>query len=89
MHWLSCIRVPAVKRDPLMAFLAGVQIETRPFFPPMHRLPMYSDPSFRQGRPLPVAEELGDTGINLPTYTGLGDTDLDRVCQAILAGLER
>ncbi|MBK8571587.1 MAG: DegT/DnrJ/EryC1/StrS family aminotransferase [Geothrix sp.] len=89
VHWLSCIRVPAAKRDSLMAFLAEHQIETRPFFPPMHRLPMYSDPSFRQGRPLPVAEELGDTGINLPTYTALGEADLDRICQAVIAGLAR
>jgi len=88
VHWLSCIRVPAAKRDPLMAHLADRKIETRPFFPPMHRLPMYSDPAFRQGRALPVAEELGDTGINLPTYTTLTDADLDRICEAILAGLE-
>ncbi|MCE1203791.1 MAG: DegT/DnrJ/EryC1/StrS family aminotransferase [Holophagaceae bacterium] len=89
VHWLSCILVPAAQRDLLMTFLAERQIETRPFFPPMHRLPMYADPSFRQGRPLPVAEALGDTGINLPTYTALSDADLDRICGAILAGLER
>lgn len=88
VHWLSCIRVPATKRDPLMAFLAEQKIETRPFFPPMHRLPMYSDPSFRQGRPLPVAEELGDTGINMPTFTALTDAHLDRICAAIVKGLE-
>lgn len=87
VHWLSCIRVPAAKRDPLMAFLAEKKIETRPFFPPMHRLPMYSDPSFRQGRALPVAEELGDTGINLPTFTALTDAHLDRICEAIVDGL--
>lgn len=88
VHWLSCIRVPAAKRDALMAYLMGQNIETRPFFPPMHRLPMYSDPSFRQGRPLPIAEELGDTGINLPTFTALTDAQLDRICEAIVKGLE-
>lgn len=89
VHWLSCIRVPAARRDPLMAFLMERGIETRPFFPPMHQLPMYEDPAFRQGRPLPVAEMLGATGINLPTYTTLTDADLDRVSDAIVEGLER
>lgn len=87
VHWLFSIRVPAAKRDLLMAQLADQKIETRPFFPPMHHLPMYSDPSFRHGRGLPVAEELADTGINLPTYTALGNADLDRICHAIISGL--
>jgi perosamine synthetase len=85
VHWLYCLRVPAAQRDPLMAHLAAQDIETRPFFPPMHRLPIYEDPDFRQGRALPGAELLGATGINLPTWHGLVSADLDRIAAQIFA----
>jgi perosamine synthetase len=85
VHWLYCLRVPAAQRDPLMAHLAAQGIETRPFFPPMHRLPIYEDPAFRQGRALPGAELLGATGINLPTWHGLVSADLDRIAAQIFA----
>lgn len=85
VHWLYCLRVPAPLRDPLMAHLAESGIETRPFFPPMHRLPIYEDPAFRQGRALPAADELGTTGINLPTWHGLTSTQLDRIAAQLFA----
>jgi perosamine synthetase len=83
VHWLYSIRVPAAQRDALMAFLGERGIETRPFFPPMHTLPMY----LGQG-PCPVAEDLGRTGINLPTYGALSEADIHRVAQAVVEGLE-
>jgi perosamine synthetase len=50
-------------------------IETRPFFVPMHYLPMYaSDQHF------PVAESLAAHGVNFPTYSGLSDSDLREIC---------
>ncbi|MBR1133264.1 DegT/DnrJ/EryC1/StrS family aminotransferase [Bradyrhizobium iriomotense] len=53
-------------------------IETRPFFVPMHRLPMYfSEES------LPKTEFLATHGMNFPTYTGLSDADVDEICGAI------
>ena len=85
VHWLYCLRVPTALRDPLMAHLAARGIETRPFFPPMHRLPIYEDPEFRQGRALPGAELLGASGINLPTWHGLASADLDRIAEEIFA----
>lgn len=53
-------------------------IETRPFFVPMHRLPMYmSTNSF------PNTEFLAAHGMNFPTYTGLSNDDVDEICRAI------
>ncbi len=49
-------------------------IETRPFFVPMHHLPMYKG-EFN----LPNADFLGDNGMNLPTYSGLTDHDVDEI----------
>lgn len=89
VHWLFCIRVPREQRDPLAAELLERGIDTRPFFPPMHTLPIYADESLRQGRDLLVAEELGASGLNLPTYTALAEEDVERVCDAIVAALER
>lgn len=83
VYWLYSIRVPRAKRDALMAYLAAQSIETRPFFPPMHTLPIY-----RGQGPFPVAEELGATGINLPTYTAIEESDVQRVAGAILRFLE-
>ncbi len=83
VHWLYSIRVPAPQRDPLMTFLGERGIDTRPFFPPMHTLPMYQG----QG-PFPVAENLGCTGLNLPTYGTLTEADISRVARAVVEGLD-
>jgi perosamine synthetase len=53
-------------------------IETRPFFMPMHKLPMY-----RSDLVLANAEFLGDHGINLPTYSGLTDAEVADISEAI------
>jgi perosamine synthetase len=58
--------------------LAAHGIETRPFFVPMHRLPM-----FRSGHHFPHSEFLGEHGINLPTYSGLGAEEIDEICTAL------
>ncbi len=53
-------------------------IETRPFFVPMHRLPMYASDYH-----LPNADFLGDHGLNLPTYSGLPDEAIDEICELL------
>jgi perosamine synthetase len=58
--------------------LAAHGIETRPFFVPMHKLPM-----FRTKRHFPHSEFLGEHGINLPTYSGLSANDIDEICAAL------
>jgi perosamine synthetase len=65
-------------RDELMAHLRDEQVDTRPFFHPAHSLPMY--PREEQ---FPVAERLGASGINLPSYPQLTEDEVDHVCTAI------
>lgn len=88
--WLFCITVDGKRygrdRDDLVRLLDADGIETRPFFIPLHTLPPYVDGWRRHGRPLPVTERLGATGMNLPTYPQLADQDLARVAAAIQAG---
>lgn len=66
------------RREKVMRELADdFGIETRPFFVPMHRLPMYlTDEIF------PSAEFLAAHGMNLPTYSGLADREVDEICDA-------
>lgn len=82
VHWLYSIRVPPGRRDPLMTELAAQGIETRPFFPPMHTLPIYQG-----SERFPVAENLAATGLNLPTYQALSEGDIKRVCTHIVSFL--
>jgi perosamine synthetase len=58
--------------------LAG--IETRPLFHPVHLLPPYFN-----GLSFPVAEQLSSRGINLPSYPGLEQSEVNMICQTICA----
>lgn len=88
--WLFCITVDeekyGVSRDALMDHLAKAEIETRPFFIPIHTLPPYSEASRRRGDRLPVTERLGAAGMNLPTYGALRGPQIEQVAQAVRAG---
>jgi perosamine synthetase len=66
----------------VMARLAEKGIETRPFFYPMHTLPMYEHlPSPAGG--FPVAESLARRGINLPTSANLTRDDVHYVSEEL------
>lgn len=85
--WLFCVTVDAdafgCSRDELAARLAADGIDTRPFFIPLHRLPPFA--AAGAGVPLPHAERLGASGLNLPTYSALSSADLDFICERVRA----
>ena len=65
IYWMYSILIEdkaKLSRDELMRKLEKVGIETRPFFVPIHLMPMYY-----KGDKFPVAEELSKKGINLPS----------------------
>lgn len=79
-YWMVSILVPSLQdRDPLRDALAREGIETRPIFFPVHTMPMYSGKFQRH----PVAEDIGWRGINLPSWPGLSEGDLDEICTMI------
>jgi perosamine synthetase len=86
--WLFCITIDTPEfgrsRDQVMTMLAEQAIETRPFFIPLHSLPPFRDRARADGSDLLVTEELGQTGLNLPTYTTMSDSDVRRVCEALM-----
>jgi perosamine synthetase len=75
----SILVAQAAHRDALRQHLSDNGIETRPLFYPVHTMPMYS----RAYRPHPVAEDLGWRGINLPSWPGLEDEQVDCVISNI------
>lgn len=83
VYWMNSILVDASLRDGLMAHLATQGIETRPFFHPAHTLPMYETE-----QRFPIAEELGASGINLPSFAALTESQVDEVCDAIITFLD-
>jgi len=83
--WITCAvlsEAVAVARDDVMSLLAAKGIETRPFFYPMHTLPMYEGlPRPKAG--FPVAESLARRGLNLPTGAKLTRDDVRYVSEEL------
>lgn len=85
--WLFSITVDAQEfgtyRDELMAKLAKADVETRPFFLSLHRLPPFRESSRRRGEELPVTDLLSNIGMNLPTYPGLENSKIEYIAGLI------
>lgn len=72
-HWMVTVVTPTARdRDPLRACLAGAGIETRPAFYPAHTMPMYRG----EHGDLPVAEDIAERGINLPSWHDLPSAEI-------------
>lgn len=69
------------KRDQLIAFLSDREIETQPFYEPIHRLPYYEN-QFK-GQQFSQAEYVSKHGIWLPSSSFLEDEQIAFVCDAI------
>jgi len=69
--------------DVVRSRLADRGVDSRPFFHPIHTLPPYAT-----GQRLPVAEQLASHGLNLPSGTGLGQAEVERVALALAEALE-
>ena len=81
VYWMYSILIEdkiKISRDVLMKKLEEKEIETRPFFVPMHLLPMYSS-----NEKLPVAEELARKGLNLPSSVNLSFESIKIICSTI------
>lgn len=68
-----------VERDEVMTRLEERGIETRPVFYPLHVLPPYEESRVR----LPVAEQIANRGISLPTHPLLTEEDICYVAGAL------
>jgi perosamine synthetase len=84
VYWMNSVVLDGHGRHSkgtVMARLAEVGIETRPFFYPMHTLPMYQDVGNRQR--FPVADLLAAQGFNLPSSATLTERDVGFICDML------
>jgi perosamine synthetase len=84
-YWINSVVLPdalPISRDEVMSRLNTLGIETRPFFYPMHILPMYAGLIGEQR--FPVADSIAARGMNLPSSGNLTRDDVDYVVQAIV-----
>jgi perosamine synthetase len=84
-YWIICVVLKESfpqSRDEVMASLTKAGIETRPFFYPMHTLPMYSEASATQS--FPIAESLASRGFNVPSSAVLKEEEVAFVCGKLL-----
>jgi perosamine synthetase len=84
VYWMYGVVVEdefGISRDELRRRLARRGIETRTFFIPIHMQPIYYE-MFR-GQRFPVAEELCQRGLYLPSGATLTEAEVAYVCQAV------
>jgi perosamine synthetase len=84
VYWMYGVVVEdafGISRDELRRRLARRGIETRTFFIPIHLQPIYYE-LFR-GQRFPVAEELCQRGLYLPSGATLTEAEIAYVCDAV------
>jgi len=90
VYWMYSILVEkefGISRDELRVILRQNGIETRRFFYPLHTQPVYRDRD--DPRNYPVADALSETGVNLPSSSGLKEDDIMFVVQTIIDAKKR
>ena len=84
-YWLSCLTLDrqagCPSRDQVIEALAGVDIEARPLWKPLHLQPVYQACSVYGGA---VAADLFDRGLCLPSGTSLSESERTRVIEPVL-----
>lgn len=79
-NWMvTVLTLSSEIRDNLRQYLEENSIETRPTFHPVHTMPMYSI-DFEK---LNNSEDIGQRGINLPSYPDLKENDIIYICNII------
>lgn len=78
VFWLYSVLIKNGLRDKVIKHFERQNIETRPFFYPIHFLPPYIN-KLR----LPVAEEISATGLNIPSGPNLSRYQIEKVAQLL------
>lgn len=86
VYWMYSVLVEpefGVSRDELMTELEKKGIENRSFFIPMNKQPVFRNMHLFEGESYPVAEELSEKGLYLPSSSGLKPAEISYVCSSI------
>jgi perosamine synthetase len=88
VYWMYALTVEpefGLTRDELAGKLAQAGVETRTFFCPMNRQPIFKEIGGFRSDDCPVADRLWETGLYLPSTPSLSDEKLEFVRDAIVA----
>ncbi|MCM8765847.1 MAG: DegT/DnrJ/EryC1/StrS family aminotransferase [Candidatus Omnitrophica bacterium] len=86
VYWMYGILVEkefGISRDLLMRELLKKGIETRQFFIPLHKQPVFIKMGLFKNESYPVAEELGKKGMYLPSGSGLREKEIKYIADSI------
>ena len=81
VYWMYSVLIEhdyGLTRNELIEEYRERNIETRPFFNPIHTMPPYKSTESR-----PVAEKLSEKGINLPSFIDLSKEEIERIAKTI------
>jgi len=81
VYWMYSILIEedyGLTRDKLIKKYWEENVETRPFFYPIHTMPPYKSEESH-----PVAEKLSKNGINLPSFIELKEEEIEKVAKII------
>lgn len=87
IYWMTNIRLndkTGISRDEFCKLLKEKNIDTRPVFPAISQYPYWP----KKQDPQLVANEVGVTGINLPSGVALSKEEIDYICDNIIDILE-
>jgi perosamine synthetase len=87
VFWMYSIMVEpefGLSRDELMSELEKKGIETRSFFIPMNKQPVFGNMHLFEGEHYPIAEELSKKGLYLPSSSGLKYGEIKYICNSII-----
>lgn len=83
VYWMFSIvlnegKIGSGKRDKIIKILSEHNIECRPFFYPIHKMPPYKNiKTFHN------AEYLSKNGISLPSYVGINENEIKNICDEV------
>lgn len=80
VYWMVCVEIDGLtyeSRDSLIRELKANGVDSRPFFYPVSDLPMYERAA------TPIAHDVSQKGLNLPSYFDLARADITYICNAL------
>ncbi len=87
VYWMFSILIEpefTLAREDLMSKLEKEGIETRQFFIPMNKQPVFRNIGLFRNETYPIAEELSKKGLHLPSSSGLRKEEIENVCNSII-----
>lgn len=86
VYWMYSVLVEknfGISRDEFMQKLREEGIDTRTFFIPVNEQPLFQDNKIYRASSFPVARELSEKGLYLPSGLALTEEQIIQVCNAI------